>query len=87
MEGVLCSHLPCHYRPAGNKASTTPVVVSTVNGKSIKKSFNSENFAQEMSIVISGYGGYVFKYEGDAVISLFPAEYDNMKACKNASSC
>ncbi len=40
-----------------------------------------------MSIVISGYGGYVFKYEGDAVISLFPAEYDNVKACKNALSC
>ena len=30
-------------------------------------------FAQEISIAISGYGGYVFKYEGDAVISLFPA--------------
>jgi adenylate cyclase len=40
-----------------------------------------------MSIVNSGYGGYVFKYEGDAVISLFPAEYDNVKACKNALSC
>ncbi len=33
-------------------------------------------FAQELSIAISGYGGYVFKYEGDAVIVLFPAEYD-----------
>lgn len=46
-----------------------------------------QTFAQEMSIVISGYGGYVFKYEGDAVISLFPAEYDQVKACKNALNC
>jgi class 3 adenylate cyclase len=43
--------------------------------------------AQEISIAISGYGGYVFKYEGDAVISLFPAEYDQVSACKNAMDC
>jgi adenylate cyclase len=30
-----------------------------------------QSFAQEISIAISGYGGYVFKYEGDAVIALF----------------
>jgi class 3 adenylate cyclase len=35
-------------------------------------------FAQEISLAISGYGGYVFKYEGDAVIVLFPAEYDQV---------
>jgi|SRR5215218_8015464 class 3 adenylate cyclase len=46
-----------------------------------------QTFAQEMSIAVSGDGGYVFKYEGDAVISLFPAEYDQVKACKNALSC
>ena len=33
---------------------------------------------------MTGYGGYVFKYEGDAVIALFPGEYDKLKACKNA---
>jgi adenylate cyclase len=44
-------------------------------------------FAQETSISVSGYGGYVFKYEGDAVISLFPAEYDQAIACKNALDC
>ena len=44
-------------------------------------------FAQEVSIVVSGYGGFVFKYEGDAVIVIFPAEYDQIKACKNALSC
>ena len=43
-----------------------------------------QSFAQEISIAVSGYGGYVFKYEGDAVIVLFPAEYDRIKACKNA---
>jgi adenylate cyclase len=44
-------------------------------------------FAQEISIAISGYGGYVFKYEGDAVISLFPAQFNQAKACENAVSC
>jgi class 3 adenylate cyclase len=27
-----------------------------------------QTFAQETSIAVTGYGGYVFKYEGDAVI-------------------
>jgi class 3 adenylate cyclase len=36
---------------------------------------------------VSGYGGYVFKYEGDAVIVLFPAEFDQIRACKNALNC
>jgi len=43
-------------------------------------------FAQEVSIAVLGYGGYVFKYEGDAVIVLFPAEEDNT-ACRNALNC
>jgi adenylate cyclase len=46
-----------------------------------------QTFAQEISIAVSGYGGYVFKYEGDAVIVLFPAGYDEEKACKNSLSC
>ena len=46
-----------------------------------------QSFAQEVSIVVSGYGGFVFKYEGDAVIVIFPAEYDQIKACKNALNC
>jgi adenylate cyclase len=44
-------------------------------------------FAQEISLAVLGYGGYVFKYEGDAVIVLFPAEYDELKACINALKC
>jgi adenylate cyclase len=46
-----------------------------------------QTFAQEVSIAVLGYGGYVFKYEGDAVIALFTAEYDQTKACKNALNC
>jgi class 3 adenylate cyclase len=46
-----------------------------------------QTFAQEVCIVVSGYGGFVFKYEGDAVIVIFPAEYDQVKACKNALNC
>jgi adenylate cyclase len=36
---------------------------------------------------VTGYGGYVFKYEGDAVIAVFPGEYDQPKACNNALNC
>jgi adenylate cyclase len=43
-----------------------------------------QTFAQEISIAVTGYGGYVFKYVGDAVIALFPGEYDKLKACNNA---
>ena len=46
-----------------------------------------QTFAQEVSIAVLGYGGYVFKYEGDAVIALFTAEYDRTKTCKNALDC
>ena len=46
-----------------------------------------QTFAQEVSIVVSGYGGFVFKYEGDAVIVIFPADYDEIKACRNALNC
>jgi adenylate cyclase len=46
-----------------------------------------QTFAQEISIAVLRYGGYVFKYEGDAVIALFPAEHNRTKACKNALNC
>lgn len=41
-------------------------------------------FSTEMSMIISGHGGYVLKYVGDAVIGIFPAEFDSRKACFNA---
>jgi class 3 adenylate cyclase len=40
-----------------------------------------------MSLVTSEYGGYVLKYVGDAIIALFPAEYDSGQASKNALDC
>jgi len=46
-----------------------------------------QSFAQEVSLAVLGYGGYVFKFEGDAVIVLFPAEDDNTNACNNALKC
>lgn len=46
-----------------------------------------QTFAQEISIALTGYGGYVFKYEEDAVIGLFPGEYDRVKVCKNVLNC
>ena len=39
-------------------------------------------YAQEVSIAVLGYGGYVFKYKGDAVIVLFPAEDDDVIAAE-----
>lgn len=44
-------------------------------------------FCQEMSIVISKYGGYVLKYAGDAVIAFFPPNPDIATACTNAIRC
>jgi adenylate cyclase len=44
-------------------------------------------FAQEISNIAFNYDGYVFKYEGDAVIMLFPASYNEALACKNALNC
>ena len=44
-------------------------------------------FAQEISNIVFGYDGYVFKYEGDAVIILFPAMNDKALACRNALNC
>src|SRR5919198_6577744 len=44
-------------------------------------------FSQEMSLITAEYGGYVLKYVGDAIIALFPAEYDSSQASKNAVDC
>jgi class 3 adenylate cyclase len=44
-------------------------------------------FSQEMSLITSEYGGHVLKYVGDAIIALFPAEYNSSQASKNALSC
>src|SRR5215211_5370124 len=36
-------------------------------------------FAQEMSLIVSMYGGYVLKYIGDAVLAFFVVDSDNAK--------
>ena len=41
-------------------------------------------FSTEMSMIISGY---VLKYVGDAVIGIFPADFDSQKACLNSIMC
>lgn len=44
-------------------------------------------FSQEMTLVISELGGYTLKYVGDAVIALFPAQFDKVQASENAMDC
>ena len=45
-------------------------------------------FTQEMSILISAYGGYVLKYVGDAILAFFLADWNNLHVpCANAVSC
>ena len=45
-------------------------------------------FTQEMSLVVDAYGGYVFKYTGDGILSFFFAEKDNMYlSCVKAINC
>jgi adenylate cyclase len=44
-------------------------------------------FSQEMSMVVTNFGGYVLKYVGDAVIALFPAEHDGRQVCLRALEC
>jgi adenylate cyclase len=45
-------------------------------------------FTQEMSLVIEAYGGYVFKYVGDAILAFFFTEKDDLYfPCVNAVTC
>lgn len=45
-------------------------------------------FTQEMSLIVEAYGGYVFKYVGEAVLAFFFTEKDNLHMpCSNAASC
>jgi adenylate cyclase len=45
-------------------------------------------FTQEMSIIISAYGGFVLKYVGDAILAFFLADWSNLSVpCANAVAC
>jgi adenylate cyclase len=47
-----------------------------------------QSFTQEMSLIIDGYGGYVFKYVGDGILSFFFAGKDNLYLpCIKAVNC
>jgi adenylate cyclase len=44
-------------------------------------------FSQEIALAVIDYGGYILKYVGDAVIAVFPSEFDTYKACEAAMLC
>ncbi|MGN6614796.1 MAG: adenylate/guanylate cyclase domain-containing protein [Candidatus Nitrosocosmicus sp.] len=44
-------------------------------------------FAYEMSNIIHGYGGYVLKYVGDAVIAFFPSLVNKSQSCNVTVDC
>jgi len=81
-------------RHVNRKTNVVIMIVDVNNSTQMSLSLDEERFAlliqtfaQEISIAVAGYGGYVFKYEGDAVIAFFPGEYDQLKACNNALDC
>ena len=44
-------------------------------------------FSQEVSLSIIRFGGHVLKFVGDAVIALFPSDYDPNKSIMNSLDC
>jgi class 3 adenylate cyclase len=47
-----------------------------------------QTFTQEMSLLISAYGGHVFKYVGDAILAFFFLSDNNLYLpCSNAVNC
>src|SRR5713226_4334190 len=68
-------------RHVNNKTNLITMFVDINNSTEMSLSLPENKFAlliqyyaREVSIAVLGYGGYVFKYEGDAVIVLFPEE-------------
>ena len=81
-------------RHVNRKTNIVIMIVDVNNSTQMSLSLEEERFAlliqtfaQEISIAVAGYGGYVFKYEGDAVIAFFPGEFDQLKACNSALDC
>lgn len=46
-----------------------------------------QTFAQEMTLIVYAYEGYVLKYVGDAVIAYFPTGKNYYLACDTAVEC
>lgn len=44
-------------------------------------------FSQEVSLAVVKYGGYVLKFVGDAVIALFPSDFNPKQAIQNSLEC
>jgi adenylate cyclase len=44
-------------------------------------------FSQEICLSVINHGGYILKFVGDAVIALFPAEFNAKKAISNSLAC
>ncbi len=47
----------------------------------------TKTFAQEMSLIVDSYGGYVHKYTGDGLIAFFPAEHNFTGTTDSAVDC
>lgn len=54
---------------------------------SSKLSLMIQVFSQEISLSIINFGGYVLKFVGDAVIALFPSDFDPKRAIENSFLC
>jgi adenylate cyclase len=81
-------------RKVNQKVSVVILYVDIDGSTKMSMALSAEKFAtilhvfsQEMSLVTSEYGGYVLKYVGDAIIALFPAEYNSGQASKNVVNC
>lgn len=47
-----------------------------------------QSFTQEMSALVTAYGGFVLKYVGDAILAFFLADWSNLRVpCANAVAC
>lgn len=54
---------------------------------SSKLSLMIQIFSQEVSLSIINFGGYVLKFVGDAVIALFPSDFNPKQSIENSFLC
>lgn len=53
----------------------------------VKLSVLIQIFSQEVSLAVVRFGGYVLKFVGDAVIALFPSDFNPNQAIQNSLEC
>lgn len=88
---------PCKQflkRSVGKKVNVVILYVDIIGSTRMSLTLSDKKFAQiiqvfsqEMSLVATSHGGYVFKYVGDAVIVLFPSAYDAAKVSESVIDC